>query len=64
MLTSIYKGSRSYFNSMIGCVFCSILNDRWSVYFIVYNLYSGYPFFAYSLVGVIFMLLISVPVSP
>ena len=28
----------------------------------VYNLYSGYPFFAYSLAGVIFMLLISVPV--
>ena len=62
-MLAIYKREvRSYFNSMIGCVFAAFLTIIGGVYFMVYNLYSGYPFFAYSLVGVIFMLLISVPV--
>ena len=62
-MLAIYKREvRSYFNSMIGCVFAAFLTIIGGVYFMVYNLYSGYPFFAYSLAGVIFMLLISVPV--
>ena len=62
-MLAIYKRKvRSYFNSMIGCVFAAFLTIIGGVYFMVYNLYSGYPFFAYSLAGVIFMLLISVPV--
>ena len=62
-MLAIYKREvRSYFNSMIGCVFAAFLTIIGGVYFMVYNLYSGYPFFAYSLAGVIFMLLIS-PVS-
>ena len=62
-MLAIYKREvHSYFNSMIGCVFAAFLTIIGGVYFMVYNLYSGYPFFAYSLAGVIFMLLISVPV--
>ena len=62
-MLAIYKREvRSYFNSMIGCVFAAFLTIIGGVYFMVYNLYNGYPFFAYSLAGVIFMLLISVPV--
>ena len=62
-MLAIYKREvRSYFNSMIGCVFAAFLTIIGGIYFMVYNLYSGYPFFAYSLAGVIFMLLISVPV--
>ena len=55
-MLAIYKREvRSYFNSMIGCVFAAFLTIIGGVYFMVYNLYSGYPFFAYSLAGVIFM---------
>ena len=62
-MLAIYKREvRSYFNSMIGCVFAAFLTIIGGVYFMVYSLYNGYPFFAYSLAGVIFMLLISVPV--
>lgn len=47
-MLAIYKREvRSYFNSMIGCVFAAFLTIIGGVYFMVYNLYSGYPFFAY-----------------
>ena len=53
-MLAIYKREvRSYFNSMIGCVFAAFLTIIGGIYFMVYNLYSGYPFFAYSLAGVI-----------
>lgn len=62
-MKAIYKREiRSYFNSMIGCVFAAFLTIIGGIYFMVYNLNSGYPFFSYSLAGVIFMLLVSVPV--
>lgn len=62
-MTSIYKRElRSYFTSMIGCAFVAFLTIIGGVYFMVYNLNSGYPFFAYSLSGVIFATLIMIPV--
>lgn len=62
-MKAIYKREvHSYFNSMIGCVFAAFLTIIGGIYFMVYNLNSGYPFFSYSLAGVIFMLLVSVPV--
>ncbi len=62
-MTAIYKRElRSYFTSMIGCIFAAFLIVIGGIYFMVYNLNSGYPFFSYSLSGVIFMLLFSVPV--
>ena len=53
---------RSYFTSMIGCAFAAVLTVIGGVYFMVYNLTSGYPYFSYSLSGVIFAVLIMVPV--
>ena len=62
-MLAIYKREvRSYFNSMIGCVFAAFLTIIGGVYFMVYNIYRGYPIFAYSLAGVNLMLLISVTV--
>lgn len=62
-MTAIYKRElRSYFTSMIGCIFSAFLIIIGGIYFMVYNLNGGYPFFSYSLSGVIFMLLFSVPV--
>lgn len=62
-MKAIYKREfRSYFTSMIGCAFIAFLIVIGGIYFMVYNLYNGYPFFAYSLSGVIFVMLIAVPV--
>lgn len=62
-MTAIYKREvHSYFTSMIGCIFAAFLTIIGGIYFMVYNLNSGYPYFAYSLAGVIFVLLIAVPV--
>lgn len=62
-MTAIYKRElRSYFSSMIGCVFVAFLVIIGGVYFMVYNLNSGYPYFSYALSGVIFMLLFTVPI--
>jgi len=62
-MKAIYKRElRSYFTSMIGCAFAAFLTVIGGVYFMVYNLTSGYPYFSYSLSGVIFAVLITVPV--
>lgn len=62
-MRAIYKRElRSYFTSMIGCAFVAFLIIIGGVYFMVYNLSSGYPYFAYSLSGVIFAVLITIPV--
>lgn len=62
-MKAIYKRElRSYFTSMIGCAFAAVLTVIGGVYFMVYNLTSGYPYFSYSLSGVIFAVLITVPV--
>ena len=40
-MLAIYKREvRSYFNSMIGCVFAAFLTIIGGVYFMVYNLYK------------------------
>lgn len=62
-MTGIYKRElRSYFYSMIGYVFIAFLIAFVGVYFMVYNLNMGYPYFSYALSGGLFILLIAIPV--
>ena len=62
-MKAIYKRElSSYFNSMIGWVFCAVVTVFIGIYFMVYNLFSGYPYFSTALSAVLFVLMIAVPV--
>lgn len=61
-MTAIYKRElRSYFHSMIGCIFIAFLLAFTGIYFTAYNLQSGYPYFAYTLSGVLFVFIVGIP---
>lgn len=60
---AIYKRElKSYFRSFIGLLFIGVTLFFIGLYFTVYNLIYGYPYFAYAISSVIFLFLISVPV--
>ena len=62
-MKAIYKRElNSYFHTMIGYVFIAFLVAYTGIYFMAYNLNYGYPYFSYVLSGVLFVLLIAVPV--
>lgn len=62
-MRAIYKRElASYFHSMIGYLFIAFLIAYTGIYFMVYNLNYGYPYFSYVLTGVNFILLIAVPI--
>lgn len=62
-MRAIYKRElKSYFNSMIGYVFIAFFTAFMGVYFMAYNLYSGYPYFSYALNSTMTILLIAVPI--
>ena len=49
-MTAIYKRElKSYFHSMIGYLIIAVMTAFTSIYFMAYNLYSGYPYFSYVL---------------
>ena len=51
-MLAIYKREvRSYFQSMVGCVFVAFLIAFTGIYFMAYNLTAGYPYFSYTLSG-------------
>lgn len=62
-MKAIYKRElSSYFHTMIGYVFIAFLVAFTGIYFMAYNLNYGYPYFSYVLSGILFVLLIAVPV--
>lgn len=61
-MLAIYKRElRSYFQSMIGCVFIAFLAAFAGIYFMAYNLNAGYPYFSYTLSGVLIVFLVGIP---
>lgn len=62
-MKAIYKREfKSYFDSMIGYVFVAFVIAFIGIYFMAYNMYSGYPYFSYSLSGATLIMLLAVPV--
>lgn len=60
---AIYKRElKSYFHSFIGFLFIAVTLFFLGLYFSVYNLMNGYPYFSYVVSSVAFAFLISVPV--
>ena len=62
-MIAIYKRElKAYFNSVIGWLFCAASLFFISLYFVSYNLMSGYPYVAYALSSATFIFLISIPI--
>ena len=62
-MLAIYKREfKSYFYSMTGSIFIAFLTFMTGIYFMAYNMNSGYPYFSYSLEGVMFVFLVAIPV--
>ena len=60
-MKAIYKRELgSYFQSMTGYLFISVLTAVAGIYFMAYNLNAGYPYFSYALSGTMFILIISI----
>lgn len=61
-MLAIYKRElRSYFQSMIGCVFVAFLVLFTGIYFTAYNLTMGYPYFSYTLSGSLIVFIVGIP---
>ena len=55
-MAAIYKRElKSYFQCMTGYVFIAFLVLFVGIYFMAYNLMSGYPYFSYTLSGMVTM---------
>lgn len=62
-MTAIYKRElKSYFQSMTGYVFIAFLVLFVGIYFMAYNMMSGYPYFSYTLSGMITIIMIGIPI--
>nr|WP_317284025.1 ABC transporter permease [uncultured Sellimonas sp.] len=62
-MLAIYKREfKSYLYSMTGSVFIAFITFLTGIYFMAYNLHSGYPYFAYALEGIMFPFMVAVPV--
>lgn len=61
-MLAIYKRElKSYFHSMTGCVFIAFLVMFTGIYFMAYNLNTGYPYFSYTLSGSLIVFLVGIP---
>lgn len=62
-MRAVYKKElSSYFRSMTGYVLTTFLIMFTGVYFMIYNLNQGYPYFSYTLSSIMLVLLVLVPV--
>jgi len=60
---AIYKRElKSYFHTFIGFLFIAVTLFFLGLYFTVYNLLNGYPYFSYVVSSVAFIFLVSVPI--
>ena len=53
---------QSYFQSMLGYVFVAVLMVFLGIYFLAYNMMSGYPYFSYTLSSALIVLVFAIPV--
>ena len=61
-MLAIYKREvRSYFQSMVGCVFVAFLIAFTGIYFMAYNLTAGYPYFSYTISGTLIVFIVGIP---
>lgn len=61
-MLAIYKRElKSYFQSMVGCVFIAFLLVFTGIYFMAYNLTAGYPYFSYTLSGSLIVFIVGIP---
>ncbi|WP_143319797.1 ABC transporter permease subunit [Clostridium sp. HBUAS56010] len=62
-MSAIYKRElKSHFQSMTGYVFIAFLVMFIGIYFMAYNMLSGYPYFSYTLSGMVTIIMIGIPV--
>ena len=62
-MKAIYKRElASYFNSMIGYICVAVMVVFIGIYFFVYNLFNGYPYFSLSLSYTLFIFMVIIPV--
>lgn len=62
-MKAIYKRElQSYLHNMTGCIFIAFLTAFVGIYFMALNLNYGYPYFSYTLSGVLFIMIIAVPI--
>lgn len=62
MLAILKREIKSYFQNVIGWLFVAAILAVYGIYFFAYNLQNGYPYVAYPLSNVSFVLLIAVPI--
>ena len=61
-MLAIYKREfKSYFYSMTGSIFIAFLTFMTGIYFMAYNLNSGYPYFSYTLSGSLIVFIVGIP---
>ena len=61
MLAIFKREFKSYFQTMTGPIFIAVLTAFIGLYFLIYNMITGYPYFAYPLVSAWIVLVIAVP---
>lgn len=62
-MLAVYKRElRSYFHSFIGLLFMAVMLFFVGLYFTVYNLMYGYPYFSYAVSSVVIIFMLAVPV--